>query len=539
MPAWKSFGERGRGRGRGGQPRCSTCPLKKKHSTNDNYCILNPVPVTRSANCVLNVPRQDFSVTVQPPVLCPVVSPVHSVLNVRRQSQKKDISPSKSKREINPVKGVSIVDHCVFAQTVPSTPNVAHVKPVGGRLQDFWQIWSLLGANQREVSILKDGYILPFKLRPPLVRDPLISSGYANPLRNLYLKEALHALIIKKAVERVRVQTSLAFFNRLFIVPKPNQKWRPVLDFSALNKFLSVKTFKMETPETIQILQQGEWVTSLDFSEAYFHIPVHTRSRKFLRFHFQNQTYQFRALPFGLSTAPMEFTCVVKEVKLMAQCRRIRIHQYLNNWFIRAPTRESCHQGTQSLLALCQELGWIVNLQKSELEPKQVFEFVGYQYDLLHGLVKPTQNRWGSILQKVSCILPNPTCRVRKFMSLIGLLTAREKQVPLGRLHMRPIQWHPKRHWKVPESLEKEIPVPRSLHPHLQWWTKETNVLQGQPLHPLHHALQVFTYASKEGWGAHLGDFTASGSWSVPESQLHINFLELKAVLLAFKGSNT
>ena len=31
----------------------------------------------------------------------------------------------------------------------------------------------------------------------------------------------------------------------------------------------------------------------------------------------QNQSYQFRALPFGLSTAPMEFTCVVKEVKLM------------------------------------------------------------------------------------------------------------------------------------------------------------------------------------------------------------------------------
>ena len=76
---------------------------------------------------------------------------------------------------------------------------------------------------------------------------------------------------------------------------------------------------------------------------------------------------------------------------------------------------------------------------------------------------------------------------------------------------MRPIQWHLKRHWRVPESLEKEIPVPRSLHPNLLWWTKETNDLQGQPLHPLHHAIQIFTDASKEGWGAHLGDFTTSG----------------------------
>ena len=334
----------------------------------------------------------------------------------------------------------------------------------------------------------------------------------------------------------VRVRTSLAFFNQLFIVPKPNQKWWSILDLSALNKFLSVKTFKMETRETIRIsLQQGEWVTLLDFSDAYFHIPVHVKSRKYLRFHLQNQSYQFRALPFGLSTAPMEFTCVVKEVKLMAQSRGIRIHQYLDDWLIQAPTKESCHQSTQSLLALCQELGWVVNLQKSELEPKQVFEFVGYQYDLSHGLVKPTQNRWESILQKVQSIMTSPTCRVRHFMSLIGLLTATEKQVSLGRLHMRPIQWHLKRHWRVPESLEKEIPVPRLLHLHFLWWTKETNVLLGQPLHPLRHAIQIFTDASKEGWGAHLGDFTTSSTWSVPESHLRINFLELKAVLLALK----
>ena len=49
------------------------------------------------------------------------------------------------------------------------------------------------------------------------------------------------------------------------------------------------------------------------------------------------------------------------------------------------------------------------------------------------------------------------------------------------------------------------------------------------------HAVQIFTDASKEGWGAHLGDFTARGIWSAPESHLHINFLELKAVLLALK----
>ena len=98
---------------------------------------------------------------------------------------------------------------------------------------------------------------------------------------------------------------------------------------------------------------------------------------------------------------------------------------------------------------------------------------------------------------------------------------------------MRPIQWHLKNNWGVPESLEKVIPIPRFLHPHLQWWLKEDNVLTGQPLHPIKHALQIFTDASKEGWGTHLNEHTARGTWSLPE--LHINYLELKAVFLALK----
>ena len=120
-------------------------------------------------------------------------------------------------------------------------------------------------------------------------------------------------------------------------------------------------------------------------------------------------------------------------------------------------------------------------------------------------------------------------------MSLIGLLTATGKQVHLGRLHMRPIQWLLKNNWRVLISLQKVIPIARSLHPHLQWWLKEDNVLTCQPLHHLKHALQIFTDASKEGWGTHLNEHTARGTWSLPESKLHINHLELTAVLLALK----
>ena len=171
-------------------------------------------------------------------------------------------------------------------------------------------------------------------------------------------------------------------------------------------------------------------------------------------------------------------------------------------------------------------------------KPQQIFNFVGYRFNLLTGRVLPTQDRWRALQEKLSFIKNWNNWTVRRFMSLIGLLTATEKQVWSGRLHMRPIQCHLKRHWHVPEILEKVIPGPLSFHPHLDWWLGEKNVLRGQPLHPqpLQHALQLFTDASNVGWGAHLGDSTARGVWSDTESCLHINFLELKAVLLALKS---
>ena len=71
-------------------------------------------------------------------------------------------------------------------------------------------------------------------------------------------------------------------------------------------------------------------------------IKTHCQSRKYMRFHLQGRSYQFKALPFGLSTAPMEFTVVAKEVKLMALQKGIRIHQYLDDWLVRASTHDTC-----------------------------------------------------------------------------------------------------------------------------------------------------------------------------------------------------
>ena len=83
----------------------------------------------------------------------------------------------------------------------------------------------------------------------------------------------------------------------------------------------------------------------------------------------------------------------VKEVKLMALSRGLRLHQYLDDWLIRSQSQEEAQVNTQAVVDLTQSLGWIINQEKSELKPTQVFSFVGYEYHLDSALVKPTQER--------------------------------------------------------------------------------------------------------------------------------------------------
>ena len=70
----------------------------------------------------------------------------------------------------------------------------------------------------------------------------------------------------------------------------------------------------------------------------------------------------------------------------MALTRGVRLHQYLDDWLIRAQSQEEAQVNTQTVVDLNQE--------KSELKPTQVFLFMGYEYHLVSALVKPTQERW-------------------------------------------------------------------------------------------------------------------------------------------------
>ena len=330
----------------------------------------------------------------------------------------------------------------------------------------------------------------------------------------------------KNAIELVHKQSSLGFFNRLKIFSPETQQQVEA----------DLRPKQSEPFHQDRKIQDGDTGNHQDVSPTGRVGNLHRLQGRLLPYPDTGTIQEILEISYprpNLSIQSTTVTVIAKELKLIQ--KGITIHQYLDDWLVRTTSHRDCIQHTRVLVKMCQDLGWMVNLEKSELEPKQVFNFVGYQFDLKSGRVRPTLDRWQNLQGKILELLALPACSVREFMSLIGLLTATEKQVHLGRLHLRPIQWHLKSNWRIPESLEKVIPLPRSLHPHLQWWLKESNVLTGQPLHPIQHALQIFTDASKEGWGAHLNEFTARGNWSLPEGKLHIIYLELKSSFSGLK----
>ena len=158
-----------------------TLPISLSHpahsSINDNYCRVIP-PVK---DIVEDQNFKDKTHIVNSNVVFPVPF-------VTGQSQRKDISPYQCQREIKHVKLVCCVSHCLYAHNVRNVHHVVENPPVGGRLQMFWQVWLSLGSNPSLVSILKKWYSLPFKVRPPLSRSPVIISHYADPVRNKHLK---------------------------------------------------------------------------------------------------------------------------------------------------------------------------------------------------------------------------------------------------------------------------------------------------------------------------------------------------------------
>ena len=148
----------------------------------------------------------------------------------------------------------------------------------------------------------------------------------------------------------------------------------------------------------------------------------------------------------------------------------------------------------------------------------------------------PTQKRIDSALSTITEFVSCETRSAKSWQSLLGHMSSLEKFVPGARLRMRPLQFHLNRFWDRVSPLTK-IPIPTSVIGDLAWWNNRSRLSKGISLRPKNPHLQLFSDASREGWGAVVGDMLLSGQWSDIQKKDHINILELKAIWLALQES--
>ncbi|XDV29293.1 hypothetical protein PO909_032430 [Leuciscus waleckii] len=328
---------------------------------------------------------------------------------------------------------------------------------------DAWA--KLPGVSKWVLNIIERGYSLQFRRRPRryVARvETTVKTEVAHLLRAEVTK-----LLSKGAIEPLsQVQSEGGLYSRYFLVPKKDGGLRPILDLRQLNKVLVKRQFRMLTTRQILVqIRQGDWFVSIDLKDAYFQIQIASRHRRYLRFAFEGQAYQYTVLPFGLSLAPRTFTKCMDAALAPLRMRGVRVLNYLDDWLILAQSRAVLIEHTTILLDHLEDLGLSVNWAKSSLSPSQKISFLGTELDSLSMIARLSQQRAVDIRRTANSFRCGASVPLKRFQKMLGLMASASSVLQLGLLRMRPLQFWlkarvPREAWAPGTVLEKPTLVP-------------------------------------------------------------------------------
>lgn len=208
--------------------------------------------------------------------------------------------------------------------------NLTLLRKVAGCLAQSWGEWLRIGAEKWVLDVLKEGYRIPFSAPPPYYPLPGLQRLSTS------LSQATSTTPGDPTVEGQdgcgKGPLTPGFYSLLLVLPKATGGFRPIIDLSILNQYVITTSFKMETVQTVMsVIRQDDWMVSLDLKDAYLQVPIHPDSRRFLRLIWEVCHFQFRALCFGLSTAPQVFTRLMAPVSAEFLRQEFRFLRYLDD----------------------------------------------------------------------------------------------------------------------------------------------------------------------------------------------------------------
>ena len=369
---------------------------------------------------------------------------------------------------------------------------------------------------------------IPFQVFTP---KPLLFSKSETELLDNEIRD-LHA---KNAI-RVVQPTHGQFISTVFAVPKKDGGTRPVINLKEVNQFLNYHHFKIEGTHLLRdLLQPNDWMGKIDLKDAYFVIPIWENHQKFLRFLWKDSLMEFACLPFGLASAPRVFTKLMKPVVALLRRSGIRLIIYLDDILFMNQTPTGLQRDMSTAIHLLENLGFVINLTKSQLKPTQTLEFLGFIVDTKNMTLVLPQGKVTAIEDLCSQMLSQTELTVRDIARLIGKLTASIQAIFPAPLHYRQLQSLKNTALQSGGNYNMKVSLNPACQEELQWWIAHLNAWNGQAILTPPPDLVIETDASQQGWGAVCKEVRTGGLWSQNERLLHINCLELLAGAFAVK----
>ena len=193
------------------------------------------------------------------------------------------------------------------------------------------------------------------------------------------IQAEITSLLEKKVIEHTNHSAGEVISSIFTREKRDSDKHRVILNLSELNEFISCHHFKMDTLTTAtKMLSPDCFCASTDLSDAYYSVSMDPRYRKYLRYAYNGQLFQFTCLPNGLSPGPRVFTKLLKSV--LATLRRrfgIKIMAYLDDLLLLENSPEEVRQ----TIDIFTDLGFKISVQKSTLLPTRSIEFLGFILD--------------------------------------------------------------------------------------------------------------------------------------------------------------
>ena len=278
-------------------------------------------------------------------------------------------------------------------------------------------------------------------------------------------------------------------------------KWRPIVSLKKVNKHIRYVKFKMVTTKDIRMwIREGYFFTSIDLKDAYFSIPLFKTTWKFIRFVWDDVTYEFLVNMFGLGPSARLFTKVLASVIRFLRSRFGSLVQgYIDDFIFQAITEALCTLHTHIALIILHVLGFEVNFSKSMLTPTTKISHLGFNWDSVAMTLSVPEPKIDKIREIASDFLDKGGCTADAIRSFVGRLESVRPATPLAPLHYRSLQ----------AMLPRETPWPGrrflALSPKagtdLEWWLHSFAPNAVAPLRRPGFTVDMTTDASTRGPG--------------------------------------